>query len=78
MLLRDFHGLTSYSATKAAMPLIDNTRLTRDQRFALVLSDFTRENVRHEAVVFPGAYATQREAPTLRAVVDDMRRETGT
>lgn len=63
----------SFSLSYYDFPLIDNTRLSHNQRFAIVLSDFEPEFVRVEAVVFPGAYATQREAPTLRAVIEGLR-----
>jgi hypothetical protein len=63
----------SFSLSYYDFPLIDNTRLSHNQRFAIVLSDFESEFVRVEAVVFPGAYATQREAPTLRAIIEGMQ-----
>jgi hypothetical protein len=68
----------AFSLSYYDFPLIDNTRLSHNQRLAIVLSDFQPENVRIEAVVFPGAYATQREAPTLRAIIEGMQNDSRT
>ncbi len=62
----------SFTLSYFDFPLIDNTRLSNDQRFALALSDFTETAVKFEAVVFPGSYATQREGPTIPAVIQQM------
>jgi hypothetical protein len=67
-------------------PLIDNTRLSRDQRLAVVLVDYHENDecpiaemetiacyrATLEVVVFPGSVATQREAPTLQEVVNNL------
>ena len=66
----------SFTLSYYDFPLIDNIRLSNDQRFALVLIDFSTVGegpvATLEAVVFPGAIATQREAPTLEAVIDNL------
>jgi len=46
-------------------PLIDNTRLSDNQRFALVLSDFDENTVQVEGVLFPGEFSSQRDKPYL-------------
>jgi hypothetical protein len=46
-------------------PLIDNTRLSDNQRFALVLSDFDENTIKVEGVLFPGEFSSQRDKPYL-------------
>ncbi|SHJ04833.1 hypothetical protein SAMN02745165_01405 [Malonomonas rubra DSM 5091] len=46
-------------------PLIDNTRLSDNQRFALVLSGFDENTVKVEGVLFPGEFSSQRDKPYL-------------
>ena len=46
-------------------PLIDNTRLSDNQRFALVLSGFDENTIRVEGVLFPGEFSSQRDKPYL-------------
>ena len=53
-------------------PMIDNVRLSHDQRFALVLEDFDDEYVKLAAVWFPGAYSSQRDQPFLDDVVSRL------
>ena len=53
-------------------PMIDNVRLSHDQRFALVLEDFDDEYVKLAAVWFPGVYSSQRDQPFLNDVVSRL------
>ncbi len=53
-------------------PLIDNTRLSNNQRFALVMTDFDEESgkIFLEGILFPGEFSSQRDKPYL---VDAMK-----
>jgi hypothetical protein len=44
-------------------PMIDNTRLSNDQRVALVLSDMNQYGATLSLVYFPGSRASLREKP---------------
>ena len=52
-------------------PVIDNTRLSGDQRVALVLDDFDVESgvMQVQGVIFPGVYASLRDKPFLDDVI---------
>lgn len=53
-------------------PLIDNTRLSDDQRFALVLSDFDENTIKVEGVLFPGEFSSQRDKPYLMDAIKSL------
>lgn len=53
--------------------MIDNTRLTGDQRFALVLKKFNKKEILIEGICFPGSYASYRDKPFLNDVVEQLR-----
>jgi len=54
-------------------PMIDNTRLTGDQRFALILKKFNKEEILIEGICFPGSYASHRDKPFLNDVIEQLR-----
>lgn len=54
-------------------PLIDNTRLSDNERFAIVLEDFNRGEVVLKGVLFPGIYASQRDKPYLNEAIQDLK-----
>lgn len=58
-------------------PMIDNTRLSNDQRVALVLSDMNQYGASLSLVYFPGSRASLREKPyyeeILRKLMDTTR-----
>ena len=56
-------------------PMIDNTRLSGDQRFALVLTKFNSEEISIVGICFPGMYASQRDKPFLDDVINQLQRE---
>jgi hypothetical protein len=56
-------------------PMIDNTRLQGDHRFALVLVDFAKDHIELAAVLFPGLYASQREQPFLNEVINQVQEQ---
>lgn len=54
-------------------PLIDNTRLSENERFAIVLDDFNENEVTIKGVLFPGVYASQRDKPFLNEAIQDLK-----
>lgn len=54
-------------------PLIDNTRLSHNHRFALVIEDFDSNTIELKGVLFPGVYASQREKPFLNEAINDLK-----
>lgn len=54
-------------------PLIDNTRLSNNERFAIVLEEFDRGEVILKCVLFPGVYASQRDKPYLNEAIQDLK-----
>lgn len=57
-------------------PMVDNTRLSNDQRFALILTKFASKAIHFSAIVFPGKYSSQRDKPFLDDVISRLRSET--
>ncbi len=53
-------------------PLIDNTRLSDNERFAIVLEDFSRGEIKIKGVMFPGIYASQRDKPYLNEAIHGL------
>lgn len=53
-------------------PMIDHVRLSRDQRFAVILKNFSGGSARIAAVYFPGAYASLKEKPYVQELVKGM------
>ncbi|NOQ51960.1 MAG: hypothetical protein GQ578_07090 [Desulfuromonadaceae bacterium] len=56
-------------------PLIDNTRLSNNQRFALVLAGFDENTVKVEGVLFPGEFSSQRDKPYLMDAIKALKRD---
>jgi hypothetical protein len=53
-------------------PMIDNTRLARGQRCALVLNSFSDESADVTLILFPGAYASLKEKPYYNEVIENV------
>ncbi len=53
-------------------PMIDNTRLSHDQRCAIVLTAFGKSSADITTVYFPGAYAGVREKPYYQEVIQNL------
>jgi len=49
-------------------PMIDNTRLSHDQRCAIVLDEFSKSSAKITVVYFPGSYASLKEKPYYEEV----------
>ncbi|MBI4165793.1 MAG: hypothetical protein HY508_08680 [Acidobacteria bacterium] len=54
-------------------PMIDNTRLSRDQRAAVVLNEFGDSGADMTLVLFPGSYASLKEKVSYDEVVEKLR-----
>jgi hypothetical protein len=53
-------------------PMIDNTRLDKGQRCAIVLNSFSEESADLTLVLFPGAYASLKEKPYYNEVIENV------
>ena len=53
-------------------PMIDNTRLSHDQRCAIALSAFGPSSADITAVYFPGSYASLKEKPYYQEVIQNL------
>ncbi|RKY84330.1 hypothetical protein DRP98_05210 [candidate division KSB1 bacterium] len=49
-------------------PMIDNTRLSHDQRCAIVLNEFEESGTHITVIYFPGSYASLKEKPYYEEV----------
>ncbi len=54
------------------LPMIDNTRLTNDQRCAIVLNSFEDGLANITLAFFPGSYASLKEKPYYQEVVQNL------
>ena len=55
-------------------PMVDNTRLSHDQRLALVLREFDDTKIVLTAIVFPGKFSGQRDKPFLDDVIHRLEK----
>jgi hypothetical protein len=53
-------------------PMIDNTRLSHDQRCAVILNAFENGGAEITLVYFPGSYASLKEKPYYQEVVQNL------
>ena len=53
-------------------PMIDHTRLSHDQRCAVVIKNFGKTSARIAIIEFPGAYASLKEKPYVQEMIQDM------
>jgi hypothetical protein len=60
------------------LPMIDNTRLSNDQRCAIVLNAFENESADITMAYFPGSYASLKEKPYYQEVVQKLMRANAT
>lgn len=56
-------------------PLIDNTRLSNNQRFTLILDYFDFNSIIISGMVFPGLYASQRDKPFLNEAIQELNEQ---
>ncbi len=53
-------------------PMIDHTRLSRDQRCAVVVRNFGKTSARIAVVYFPGEYASLKEKPYIQEMIQQL------
>jgi len=56
-------------------PLIDNTRLSNNQRFTLILEKFDTNTLKIAGMVFPGLYASQKDKPFLNEAIQELSQQ---
>ena len=56
-------------------PLIDNTRLPNNHRFALVLENFGEKQIKLKGILFSGMYASQRDKPFLNEAIQQLNKQ---
>jgi len=65
----------SFTVSYFDFPMIDNTRLTRGDRCAIVLNGFSAYSADITVVLFPGEYASLKEKPYYSEVIENVREE---
>ncbi len=53
--------------------MVDNTRLSKNQRFALIIEDFNENTIKVAGICFRGLHASQRDKPFLDEVIDQLK-----
>jgi len=53
-------------------PMIDNTRLSHDQRCAIILDKFEQQNAEITILYFPGTHASLREKPYFQELIENL------
>ncbi len=69
--------VSAFSVGFFDFPMIDNTRLPNDQRYAVVLDDFGEESAGITTIYFPGEYASLKEKPYLADVLKQLQAQGG-
>jgi hypothetical protein len=62
----------TFSVSYFDFPMIDNTRLDKGQRCAVVLNSFSDESADLTLVLFPGTYASLKEKPYYNEVIENV------
>jgi len=55
--------------------MVNNSRLTRDQRYAVVLQQFNPSHARIRLLYSPGSRASLRERPYYEEILENLRRQ---
>lgn len=55
-------------------PMIDNTRLSHDQRCAIIMTNFDEQSVDISVLDFPGSHASLREKPYFDEIINNLRK----
>jgi hypothetical protein len=56
-------------------PMIDNTRLLNNKRFALVLEEYDYEKITIRGIIFPGQYSSVRDRPFVSDAIEDLKEQ---
>ena len=59
----------SFTIGRFDFPIIDNTRLSHDQRYAVVLNAMNNDTAQITVICFPGSYASLKEKPYIEDVI---------
>jgi len=59
----------SFTIGRFDFPMIDNTRLSHDQRYAVVLNAMDKDGAKIAVICFPGSYASLKEKPYIEDVI---------
>lgn len=59
----------SFTIGRFDFPMIDNTRLSHDQRYAVVLNAMNKGEAKITVICFPGSYASLKEKPYIEDVI---------
>ena len=75
--IEDTYVATDFHVGYFDFPMIDNTRLSHDQRCAIVLNDFTKSDSEDMCanitlLVFPGSHASLKEKPYYEEIVHNL------
>ncbi|HHT9127687.1 MAG TPA: hypothetical protein ACFYEE_02895 [Candidatus Wujingus californicus] len=72
--IEDTYVATDFHVGYFDFPMIDNTRLSHDQRCAIVLNDFTKSDMRVNItlLVFPGSHASLKEKPYYEEIINSL------
>jgi hypothetical protein len=62
----------SFNVSYFDFPMIDNTRLLRGQRCAMILNNFSDQSADLTLVLFPGTYASLKEKPYYNEVIENV------
>lgn len=62
----------SFTLSYFDFPMIDNTRLAKGQRCALVMNDFSDQSADLTLILFPGEYASLKEKPYYNEVIENV------
>jgi hypothetical protein len=71
--LKSYPTTGSFTLDPFNLPLIDNSLLADDQRFALLMRRFSEKEIEIVGLLFPGAYAGRRDKLTLDQAIEELR-----
>ncbi len=64
--------MVTFDVSHFDFPMIDNTRLARGQRCAVVLNNFSDHSADITLALFPGAYSSLKEKPYYNEVLENV------
>jgi hypothetical protein len=64
--------MANFTVSYFDFPMIDNTRLDKGQRCAVVLNSFSDQSADLTVVLFPGEYASLKEKPYYNEVIENV------
>lgn len=70
---REEESTKPFSVGYFDFPMIDNTRLSNGQRFAIVLNELDTRSAHITLVCFPGSYASLKDKPYYDEIIDNLK-----